>query len=99
VLRDDYESKLQGATNQAKSEINALTAQAHEKLASTRSDLEVKLRSVEKDYLSQFRATLKRLETIVGEHGTDKWNEGRQPAIEVAKIAGADADMFAALGK
>jgi hypothetical protein len=76
VLKENYETKLSNASEQARQEITHLSDQAHEKIAATHSELEVELRDLEKDYVAQFENALQKLDTIVNEHANDKRNSG-----------------------
>jgi hypothetical protein len=76
VLKENYETKLANANEQARQEIAQLSEQAHEKISATHSELEVELKDLEKDYIQQFENVLQKLETIVNEHANDKRNSG-----------------------
>lgn len=76
VLKENYETKLANAAEQARQEITLLSEQAHEKITATHNELEVDLRDLEKDFVSQFENALQRLERVVGEHANDKHNSG-----------------------
>lgn len=71
VLREAYETKLANVGAQAKNELGELTHQAQEKIRLTRSELEVSLRALEREYLEKLETLLKRLETYIGEHNAD----------------------------
>lgn len=76
VLKENFDTKLSNAAEQARQEIGALSRQAHEKISATRSELEIELRALEKEYILQLESTLKKLEAVVSEHGNDKRNSG-----------------------
>ena len=74
VMKENYETKLANVSEQARQEITELSEQAHEKIAATRSELEIEVRELEKEYIDQFENTLRKLEGIVSEHASDKRN-------------------------
>lgn len=76
ALKETFESKLANAADEARQEITLLSDQAHEKIAATRTELEVELKDLEKDYITQLESTLRKLELIVSEHANDKRNNG-----------------------
>jgi hypothetical protein len=76
VLKENYETKLANASEQARQEIAQLSDTAHEKIAATHTELEVELRDLEKDYIQQFENALQKVESIVSEHANDKRNSG-----------------------
>lgn len=76
VVKENYETKLANASEQARQEISLLSDQAHEKITATHNELEVELRDLEKDFVGQFENALSRLESIVSEHSNDKRNSG-----------------------
>lgn len=76
VLKENYETKLANASEQARQEITHLSDQAHEKITATRNELEVELRDLERDYIAQFENVLHKLESIVSEQTNDKRNSG-----------------------
>jgi len=76
VLKENFETRLSNAADQARQEITVLSDQAHEKISATRSELEVELHDLEKDCLHQLEATLRKLEAMVLEHANDKRNSG-----------------------
>lgn len=86
VLKENYETKLANASEQARQEITLLSDQAHEKITATRGELEVELRDLEKDYLTQFDNVLKKLEAIVSENVSDKRNSGMARQHKVQKL-------------
>jgi len=86
VLKENYETKLANASAQARQEITHLSEQAHEKITATRNELEVELRDLEIDFVGQFESALRRLESVVSEHSSDKRNRGVARQLKAQKL-------------
>lgn len=86
VLKENYETKLANANEQARQEISQLSDAAHEKIAATHAELEVELRELEKDYIQQFENVLQKLDSIVNEHANDKKNSGMARQHKAQKL-------------
>lgn len=65
VLKENYDTRLSAVSAQSRSEISELTAQAHEKIAATRRELEVQLKALEREYLEKFAGVLRKLDDLV----------------------------------
>jgi hypothetical protein len=76
VVKENYETALANASAQARQEINKLSDQAHEKISATRTELEVELRALQKEYVHHFESAVSKLESIVNERANDKKNSG-----------------------
>lgn len=86
VVKQNYETKLSNVSEQARQEITKLSDDAHEKIANTRSELEVELRELEKEYVHQFEKSVSKLEEIVSDQANDKKNNGVARQLKAQKL-------------